>query len=269
MSDDKVIKYEEIKRESLPALVRREIKTKDKYKDPENIKIVIALMGDMIGVSNLPSGTFEKSIIAEIQQEFWRFTLNEFVLAARLYCQKKLDVSVEHYNKFSLAFLHDLMGAYDKFRYTEKVKIEKQKQEERDRRLQLTPYDKDMEMLRFFKKLNNDYLLRKTTKQSYTTSMYLWLEELGMIKYSEADKLRIYNKATEEYKRQCISDKQKKLLIKDVVREMEFYDDRWRRNIIVSKARKRALREFLYKAKKGSIDVVSKAEKAIKKRHNQ
>ena len=88
-------------------------------KDATNkeIRMMLLYITKMVGVVNVPSESEEIVLLDYVHSSLSKFTLDEFKLAFKLYCDGQLDTDREHFQKISSLYLGRIMESYVRWRY--------------------------------------------------------------------------------------------------------------------------------------------------------
>jgi hypothetical protein len=231
----------------------------------QSLRYIFALIG--LKAENLPSDLQKAVLIDFIKSEMKSFNTEEMKLAFRMAAAQKLNVDLTHYQNFNAVYFADVMNAFQKMKNSAQKEFNQQKNE-LDVPVEPTPETKK----RLFWQFVDDCIVKKwieyNEKHSInwgtisTRTVFETLEnELGLIALTINEKREIYLRAEPIVKGELKSKSFNKLsqvqharkiieTIENGERHIEFND------MVQSKAREIAIREYFEKLKNNNIDFI-------------
>jgi len=231
----------------------------------QSLRYIFALIG--LKAENLPSDLQKAVLIDFIKSEMKSFNTEEMKLAFRMAAAQKLNVDLTHYQNFNAVYFADVMNAYQKMKNSAQKEFNQQKNELTE------PIEPTSETKkRLFWQFVDDCIVKKwiefNEKHSInwgtisTRTVFETLEnELGLIALTINEKRDIYLRAEPIVKGELKSKSFNKLsqvqharkiieTIENGERHIEFND------MVQTKSREIAIREYFEKLKNNNIDFI-------------
>lgn len=165
----------------------------------------------MLGIRETPTEVQTVVLIDYVRGSLARFSMDDFKIAFTLFCENKLDESREHFQTLSPLYLGRVMESYSRYRFRYLKQNTGDEQEK-----QLSEEEKYYLMKNACLDAFKNY---KKTKRiiDFGSVKYLFLERMGIIKYTAAYKKEILGIAVKQLEKELSKDGEIKINIETIL----------------------------------------------------